>query len=67
MVDNDWFLAVLRYYGGAENRDEYLSFTYAGTPPVDENGNLPAELEAELTWKFQRAALDENVISDEKQ
>lgn len=55
------------HYGAPENRDDYLDLAYAGETPVDSDGDLPAELEAELPAKFQRAALDENVISDEKQ
>jgi hypothetical protein len=60
-------LAVMRHFGAPENRESYLNFFYAGNPPVDGDGELPAELEAELPRKFQRAALDENVVTEDKQ
>jgi hypothetical protein len=63
----DPFISVLKHFGAPENRDDYLDLAYAGEPPVDSDGELPAELEAELPRKFQRAALDENVITEEKQ
>jgi len=61
-------IPVLKHYEAPENRDEYLALAYAGNPPVDEDGELPAELEAELPKKFQRSALDdENMLTEEKQ
>ena len=48
-------LNVMKYYGNAHpTREEYISFIYAGTPPLDEDGNLPPKLEAELPEKFWR-------------
>jgi len=38
-------------------REEYLNTVYAGRPPVDENGDLPAELEADLPIQFQRGLI----------
>jgi hypothetical protein len=38
-------------------RKNYLNTAYLGDPPVDEHGNLDAELEAELPEMFQRADL----------
>jgi len=38
-------------------RANYLNLAYLGDPPVDEHGNLDAELEAELPEMFQRADL----------
>jgi len=48
-------LNVMKAYGNAHpTREEYINFIYAGTPALDEDGNLPAELEAELPEQFQR-------------
>ncbi len=68
MMANESFLKVMKHFGNTHpTREDYIYTVYAGTPPVDSDGELPAELEAELPWKFQRAALDENVISRKTQ
>ncbi len=62
------FMNVLKAYHVPENREEYLAFAYLGNPPEeDRDGELPAELEAELPEKFQRRALDSPGASDEVQ
>ena len=48
------FIRVLRAYHAPMTREEYLNTAYAGNPPVDEAGDLPAELESELPSEFQR-------------
>ena len=55
-MSRDPMLNVLRAYQAPEpvTREDYLNFVYAGNPPVDEAGDLPAELEAELPREFQR-------------
>lgn len=64
-VKDDMLLKVMKAYGNPNpTREEYIALKFAGTLPLDGDGELPAELEAELPAKFQRAALDENVISD---
>jgi hypothetical protein len=47
-------LNVMKAYGNARpTRDEYLAFIYAGNPPINEDGQLPAELEADLPEHLQ--------------
>src|SRR6185437_5516623 len=54
-MSRDPMLKVMKAYGNDNpTREEYINFIYAGTPPVDEAGDLPAELEAELPRQFQR-------------
>jgi len=54
-MSRDPMLKVMMAYGNDNpTREEYINFIYAGTPPLDEDGNLPAELEAELPEQFQR-------------
>ena len=53
-MSRDLMLNVMRAYHAPETRRDYLNFIYLGNPPVDEAGDLPAELEAELPERFQR-------------
>jgi hypothetical protein len=47
-------LKVMRAYHAPMTREEYLNTVYAGRPPLDENGDLDPELEAELPEQFRR-------------
>jgi len=51
------FMNVMRAYHAPMTREEYIDTAYAGRPPVDENGDLPAELEADLPIQFQRGLI----------
>ena len=55
LIPTSTMLKVMKAYGNAHpTREEYLAFVYAGRPPVDENGDLDPELEAELPEQFRR-------------
>jgi hypothetical protein len=58
---------LMRHFGGADNRETYLDIAYLGHPPVDADGNLHPDLEACLPERFQRARLNENVLTEEEQ
>ena len=51
------FLSVLKAYHAPMTRESYLMTAWAGKPPVDENGDLDPELEAELPIQFQRGPM----------
>ena len=56
---SDAFDNVMRVLAGGKRitREEYISTAWAGRPPVDSNGDLPAELEADLPIQFQRGLI----------
>jgi len=51
------FINVMKAYHAPMTRESYLNFVYLGKPPVDDAGELPAELEAELPIQFQRGPM----------
>ena len=55
-MSRDLMLKVMRAYHAPEpiTRESYLNFVYLGNPPVDRDGDLDPELEAELPREFQR-------------
>lgn len=56
---SDAFVNMMRVLAGGKRitREDYIATLYAGRPPVDENGDLPAELEADLPIQFQRCLI----------
>jgi hypothetical protein len=54
---SDCVLDWMRKHDIPLTRENYLNAAYLGDPPLDKDGNLPAELEAELPPQFQRPDL----------
>ena len=57
MTDMSSVLTWMRKHNIPLTRKNYLNTAYMGNPPLNANGDLDAELEAELPEMFQRADL----------
>ena len=58
-VQRDATLAAMKRAGAPLNRETYLYWAYAGSPPED--SELDAEIEETLPPMFRRSALEERL------